>query len=135
MQRPDEGSGGRSLAQKVEEARGGGNATTRGSSLRFTCSICGMEYPYHHFGNKPPFCASIIYLEDCYVLKDPFDEEQGRQQEKALPICVGSHCSICQRAVCVQASCSLFYTHRFCTDCFDRHQQHFPPQLQKERSK
>ena len=48
------------------------------------------------FKNKYSFTIYNIYslMEDAYVMRDPFTEQNAA-------IILGSHCSVCERSVCV----------------------------------
>ncbi|XP_038049345.1 cysteine-rich DPF motif domain-containing protein 1-like [Patiria miniata] len=98
------------------------------TELNFQCSLCDFKSPYDYFGSKPPFANAVVLLEKAYVLKDPFVPE-GRH------ITVGSHCSVCKRAVCAGQDCSLFYTKRFCLPCVKKHFNEFPQEIQQELEK
>ncbi|XP_041111220.1 cysteine-rich DPF motif domain-containing protein 1 [Polyodon spathula] len=92
----------------------------------FGCELCGLSTPFSYYGQKPPNTSSIVFLEECYVMKDPFSPEK----EKFLVI--GSHCSLCRKRVCVGTECGLFYTKRFCMQCIKVHLEEFPQEVQQE---
>lgn len=89
----------------------------------FICSSCKLMEKFNYKGTKPPFARNILYLEECYVMKDPFSLP-GRGEVLVL----GGDCSLCQKAIC--SACSIFYTKRFCKDCANDNLKNFPPQLQ-----
>ncbi|XP_069484281.1 cysteine-rich DPF motif domain-containing protein 1 [Ambystoma mexicanum] len=95
----------------------------------FRCQLCKLTAPYSYFGQKPPNTRSIVLLEECYVMKDPFTPDK----EKFLIL--GSKCSACSRLVCVGMECSLFYSKRFCLPCIDEHKAQFPPEIQQDLAK
>ncbi|XP_055252487.1 cysteine-rich DPF motif domain-containing protein 1 isoform X1 [Moschus berezovskii] len=61
----------------------------------FKCQLCALTAPYSYKGQQPPDCQSVVLLEECYVLRDPFTPDKGRF------LIVGSRCSMCGRLVCV----------------------------------
>lgn len=61
---------------------------------RFVCSICSVAYPYDYHGRRPPFAPAFTFLEDVYVLRDPFVEQ------KTAPLPLGGQCAVCHKAVC-----------------------------------
>lgn len=89
----------------------------------FVCSVCGMREKYHvecdaikRFG--------LRFLEKVFFVKDGAGEDLGG-------FAVGSHCSVCRRAVCHASDCSVFYAKRFCKACFLQHSLQFPPQMRQ----
>ncbi|GFO06411.1 cysteine-rich dpf motif domain-containing protein 1 [Plakobranchus ocellatus] len=92
---------------------------------RFICGRCDFTAGYHYKGRQPPFANSIMLLEDCYIMKDPFSTFGGF-------ITIGGNCSLCFKDVCVSADCSLFYTQRFCLKCAYLNLKEFPKTLQQE---
>ena len=81
---------------------------------RFQCALCGFESHVNYFGRKPPFNRGVVYLEDAFVIRNPGLGDPSR------PLCLGSHCVVCERVVCAASRCSLFYTKRICTSCLKR---------------
>ncbi|XP_033647650.1 cysteine-rich DPF motif domain-containing protein 1-like [Asterias rubens] len=95
-------------------------------SSQFQCDVCDFKSPYDYYGSKPPFVHAAVSLkEEVYILKDPFVAEKRH-------ITVGSHCSICRKAVCAGQDCSLFYTKRFCLQCVKENITEFPNEIKKE---
>ncbi|KAM4748689.1 LOW QUALITY PROTEIN: cysteine-rich DPF motif domain-containing protein 1 [Rhinophrynus dorsalis] len=90
----------------------------------FECQLCKLSVPYTYFGQKPPNTRSVILLEECYVMKEPFNPDK----EKFLVL--GSPCSLCKKVVCVE--CSLFYSKRFCLPCMTKNRESFPPEIQQD---
>ncbi|XP_039625188.1 cysteine-rich DPF motif domain-containing protein 1 isoform X1 [Polypterus senegalus] len=95
----------------------------------FSCDLCGLTSPFSYYGQKPPNTRSIVLLEECYVMKDPFSPEKDKF------MIIGSRCSLCNKNVCVGMECSLFYTKRFCLPCVNIHFKEFPDQVQMEIAK
>jgi len=97
----------------------------------FRCAACGLTEGYDYFGRQPrKFLKSIMFLEDCYVLEDPFGSGLGSEEEGGDRfIVLGGHCCVCDARVCQGAACSVFYTKRFCVSCVRQHAQKFPPEV------
>ncbi|XP_041457785.1 cysteine-rich DPF motif domain-containing protein 1-like [Lytechinus variegatus] len=94
----------------------------------FACSSCQFSSPYDYYGKRPGFLKSIVLLEEAYVMKDPFTPENRH-------LTIGGHCSECNKPVCVNKDCSIFYTRRFCLDCVLENFQEFPKEVQQEVNK
>ncbi|XP_078529937.1 cysteine-rich DPF motif domain-containing protein 1 [Lissotriton helveticus] len=92
----------------------------------FECYLCKLTAPYSYFGQKPPNTRSVILLEECYVMKDPFTPDK----EKFLIL--GSRCSLCSDVVCVGPECSMFYSKRFCLPCIIKNRDQFPQEIHKD---
>ena len=114
------------------------------STKRFTCAQCQFTAIYEYFGKTPKYSPRLMsvyisnpsptftdeafsFLEDTYTVRDPFSPPDDIQRCIGL----GSHCAVCNRTVCISTNCSLFYTRRFCRDCFLAHKAIFPEQLQQ----
>ncbi|EDX13732.1 GD18563 [Drosophila simulans] len=54
----------------------------RVARIEFNCSGCEMQEMVHYFGRKPPFALGVIYPEDNYVMRDPFQPPPPRWQSK-----------------------------------------------------
>ncbi|KAM4784461.1 LOW QUALITY PROTEIN: cysteine-rich DPF motif domain-containing protein 1 [Cyanocitta cristata] len=94
----------------------------------FKCERCELSALYTYYGQMPPNSHSIVLLEEAYIMKDPFTLE-----DKFL--IVGSHCSLCSRAVCVGTDCSLFYSKRFRFPCVKENLKAFPLEIQEGMDK
>lgn len=93
----------------------------------FVCCACGMREKYHiECDGIKRF--SLRFLEKVYFVRDGSGEDLGG-------FAVGSHCSVCRRAVCHSSECSLFYTRRFCKACFLHSSLQFPLQLRQAFTK
>ncbi|NXA88992.1 CDPF1 protein, partial [Melanocharis versteri] len=73
-------------------------------------------------------------LEEAYVMKDPFTPDKDKF------LIVGSHCSLCSRAVCVVMlfslqDSSLFYSKRFCLPRVKENLKAFPLEIQEDMDK
>mmetsp|Transcript_3609 Transcript_3609/g.3718 ORF Transcript_3609/g.3718 Transcript_3609/m.3718 type:complete len:118 (+) Transcript_3609:335-688(+) len=90
----------------------------------FHCSICFESISYLLFGRQLKKCPSIIFLEDVYLIKDPFIETG-----LIMPIAVGGKCAICQNDVCMDNSCSIFYKEQYCANCLHTHAADLPSEV------
>ena len=90
----------------------------------FVCSQCGMEETYHYKGFRPPFARNFTFLEEGYIMKDPFSPP-GRGKCLLL----GSDCVKCGQSVCCASSCSIFYSQRFCANCLRKFSAYFPQEV------
>ena len=91
----------------------------------FTCNFCSLNEYFDYKGTKPPFARQLLFLEDCYIMKDPFSP-----LNKGETLVLGADCSFCKRPVCL--GCSIFYTKRFCKDCALENIKNLPSQLHKK---
>ena len=91
------------------------------------CYVCNLEEHYDYKGNKPNFAKHLSFLEDCYIMKDPFSSPN-----KGEILILGADCTICKSSVCMD--CSIFYTKRFCKICALHNVQHFPDKLKNKIS-
>lgn len=96
----------------------------------FLCESCGLRETYHYYGRRPPFHRGVTFLEDCYLKRDPF-----QSQPTGSFLLLGSSCTACGRVVCQAASCSLFYTTRFCGACAEDNLKEFPTEMQQRITK
>ncbi|KAM7294802.1 cysteine-rich DPF motif domain-containing protein 1 [Ixodes scapularis] len=87
----------------------------------FVCDVCNMREKYH-VETDAIKRLELRFLEKVYLIKDGTGEDIGG-------FAVGSHCSECDRCVCLSSECSVFYTRRFCKDCFSSRSRQFPPQI------
>ena len=97
----------------------------------FRCYMCDLYAAYNYFGTRPlerhparistggnqqqqqPPKEDVVLLEKCYVCDDPFDELRAFNY-----LVLGATCHVCERMVCVDNECSLFYyDKRFCLNC------------------
>ncbi len=111
------------LEQQPPQPPGIGITIHENKKREFRCGRCGEIYPYDYFGRSPGFCQSIVFFEDCYVMRDPFSEAR-------VPLMLGANCSVCEALVCV--GCSIYFARRFCLTCSGKKIKDFPPQLQEE---
>jgi len=110
-----------------EETRGATSTSERkraktSETLIFACSVCDLKERYDYKGARPPFARQLLYLEDCYVMRDPFSLPNRGQV-----LVLGADCSKCKRPVCL--ACSIYYARRFCSECASNELHHLPVQL------
>jgi len=96
----------------------------------FECQICGLSEEYHYFGKKPPFCKSIVFIDDSYVMRDPFTLQYGNNANFLL---LGGKCCICSESICQE--CSVFFTTRFCNKCYQSNIHLLPEELRVKKKK
>mmetsp|Transcript_21306 Transcript_21306/g.36588 ORF Transcript_21306/g.36588 Transcript_21306/m.36588 type:complete len:108 (-) Transcript_21306:725-1048(-) len=92
----------------------------------FVCNSCQFYSHCDYFGRKPPFFPRMVFLEEAYVIRDPFCPEPR-------PVFLGAHCVSCKEAVC--PNCSVFYGVRFCLSCANKTMEALPDEVQKEVSR
>ena len=95
----------------------------------FLCEICDLRETYTYYGQRPPFHRGVTYQEDCYFMRDPF------QNQATSSLLLGSTCTACSQVVCQAASCSLYYTARFCVPCAKANLKDFPREMQQRINK
>ncbi|XP_001358984.2 cysteine-rich DPF motif domain-containing protein 1 [Drosophila pseudoobscura] len=101
------------------------------AKIDFHCSACDMHELVHYFGRQPPFALGIKYLEDTYVMRDPFQPPPPRWQSKPeYYIAMGSKCSSCSKVVCKDAACSFYYTRTVCLPCGKAELKEWPVEAQ-----
>nr|CAD7433507.1 unnamed protein product [Timema monikensis] len=96
----------------------------------FVCSTCGLTEHYTYKGKQPPFCKKISFIDDSYIMKDPFSPPNKNQF-----LLLGSDCHLCNKQVCQSQNCSLFYSKRFCQTCAADNIGYFPVQIQQKLKK
>ncbi|XP_060805369.1 putative transferase CAF17 homolog, mitochondrial [Amyelois transitella] len=78
----------------------------------FQCSVCGMTEKANYKGTNPPFSRNIELKWPSYVMKDPFSPPG-----KGEILVLGADCAMCNKCVCINKECSIFYTKMFCFNC------------------
>lgn len=96
----------------------------------FLCQACGLVETYQYYGRKPPFHKGVTFLEDCYLLRDPFQSDSGGSF-----LLLGAECTACGRVVCQATTCSIFYTKRFCLNCATATIEEFPTEMHQRIKK
>ncbi|KAF2369218.1 Cysteine-rich domain DPF-motif [Trinorchestia longiramus] len=92
----------------------------------FLCCRCSMTERYSYYGRSPRFLRDIVFLEDCYVMQNPFSAAGGGADRFVV---LGSHCTACGECVCQGTQCSVFYAKRFCMDCARANSNEMPPEM------
>lgn len=90
----------------------------------FKCSSCNMNEKAHYKGTNPPFSRNIVLKYPSYIMKDPFSPPG-----KGEILVLGSDCALCDRTVCVNKECSLFYTKIYCLECANKNIDKFPVEI------
>ncbi|XP_063991683.1 cysteine-rich DPF motif domain-containing protein 1 [Diachasmimorpha longicaudata] len=111
-----------SINDKIDGKKSEGGDKDPGGTFR--CFLCPLEEHFDYRGSKPPFSRDILYLEECYIMRDPFSPPN-----KGEVLVLGGDCSLCERTVCL--GCSIFYTKRFCKECANNN-VNLPIQLQSK---
>lgn len=88
----------------------------------FRCSCCSLEERFNFKGIKAPFARQLSYLEECYIMKDPFS-----LPNKGEVLVLGADCNFCKKPVCLE--CSIYFGKRFCLKCALCNIQNLPSQL------
>ncbi|XP_074083387.1 cysteine-rich DPF motif domain-containing protein 1 [Macrotis lagotis] len=92
----------------------------------FQCRLCGLALPASYEGQRPPGARTLLLLEECFILKDPFTSDKDKF------VILGSRCSLCGKLVCVAPECSLFYSKRFCLPCVCENLSAFPQEIRQD---
>lgn len=96
----------------------------------FECSRCSFKEKYQYYGSNPPTAKNYIFLEDSYVIENPFlPPKQGDL------IVLGSHCVICKNSICKDTSCSIYYGGTYCIECAKSRTTMFPKTVQDKLNK
>lgn len=103
--------------------------------IPFVCKICDFKMPCEYKGKTPRFAKNIQFIEECYVIQDPFSPPPGHLSSKSTCehfIVMGSDCTYCGRSVCQLNSCSIFYRKTYCSDCAYQLLPTFPVEVQSK---
>jgi hypothetical protein len=93
----------------------------------FQCEICALRESYDYFGNDPPFVKQYKFLENAYVIEDPFvPPKQGEF------IILGTQCIKCGKNVCKDTNCSFYYDGTYCIYCAKNYSNTFPQNVQEK---
>jgi hypothetical protein len=101
--------------------------------IPFLCTECRMSELVHYYGKKPPFAKNVEFLEDSFIMKDPFSAPPTRNGKRSFTeyfLVIGSRCSICDADFC--KDCSIFYSKTFCIRCAHDHVSQFPVEIQSK---
>lgn len=103
--------------------------------IHFKCESCGFAIDCDYKGTRPPFSKNINFIEDCYVMKDPFSPPPGTASSKSNSeyfLVIGADCDRCNSVVCAAATCSLFYRKTYCCECAQQSISTFPLEVQSK---
>ncbi|KAH8381580.1 hypothetical protein KR093_008678, partial [Drosophila rubida] len=101
------------------------------AQIEFRCSCCDMHEFVHYYGREPPFALGILFREDTFVMRDPFQAPPPRRQFKPeFYIAMGVKCSRCSKVVCRDTTCSFYYTKTFCLPCGSETLKSWPVEAQ-----
>lgn len=103
--------------------------------IQFICENCAFNEACDYKGLQPPFAKKINFLEECYVMQDPFSPPPGKLSDKSNSeyfIVLGADCSSCQKVVCAASTCSIFYAKTVCLQCAYRLVKDFPLEIQSK---
>lgn len=89
----------------------------------FTCCHCSLQERFDFKGIKPPFARQLTYMEECYIMKDPFS-----LPNKGEVLVLGADCNFCKKPACL--GCSIYFGKRFCLKCASDNICNLPSQLQ-----
>ncbi|ALC47257.1 CG11755, partial [Drosophila busckii] len=106
------------------------------ATIEFKCSGCDMQELVHYFGQKPPFAIGVKFREDTYVMRDPFQAPPQRWKLKPeFYVAIGAHCAMCNKVVCKDTSCSIYYTKTYCLQCGFAKSKSWPVEAQTKLRK
>lgn len=91
----------------------------------FQCSTCPLKEKFDYFGNHPPKMRDFKFVENCYVMVDPFVPPNRGEY-----LVLGAHCVKCNRTVCKDASCSFYFGGTYCVKCAKESVKGFPKVVQ-----
>ncbi|XP_028520877.1 cysteine-rich DPF motif domain-containing protein 1 [Apis cerana] len=72
----------------------------------FKCSYCSLEERFDFKGIKAPFARQLTYLEECYIMKDPFS-----LPNKGEVLVLGADCNFCKKSVCLGCNNAIVTYH------------------------
>lgn len=96
----------------------------------FECSTCVLRVQFEYFGKNPPWYKNYCLLEEAYIIEDPF---YPPKQKKVLIL--GAHCVKCNRIVCKDSNCSVYFKGTFCIKCAKSNIDSFPISVQVKLNK
>ncbi|CAI5441215.1 unnamed protein product [Caenorhabditis angaria] len=79
-----------------------------------------------------------LYNSSVYFIRDPFVPPARVKTKKPVHddfLVLGAPCSLCNRAVCFDKGCSVFFGSNFCALCVARERRRFPDQVLEMLSK
>lgn len=96
----------------------------------FECSSCILRVQYEYFGRDPPWYKNYRLLEDVYAIEDPFSPPK----QKKIVI-LGTHCVKCDKLVCKDTTCSIYYEETYCIRCAKQNINLFPESIREKLNK
>lgn len=96
----------------------------------FECSTCILRVQFEYFGKDPPWYKNYRLMEEAYVIEDPFSPPK---QNKI--IILGAHCVKCNRIVCKDSTCSIYFEGTYCIKCAKSNMDLFPTSVQSKLNK
>lgn len=96
----------------------------------FECSTCALRVQFEYFGKNPPWYKNYCLLEEAYVIEDPFSPPK---QNKIIVL--GTHCVKCDRIVCKDSTCSIYFEGTYCIKCAKSNLELFPASVQGKLNK
>ncbi|CAG9765812.1 unnamed protein product [Ceutorhynchus assimilis] len=96
----------------------------------FECALCNLREKYEYFGKAAPFQKKFILSEDSYVIEDPF--AAPKQGEIVV---LGAHCVACNKMVCKDLYCSVYYNGTYCIHCAKSGNAKFPKVIEEKLNK
>lgn len=96
----------------------------------FECSTCVLRVQFEYFGKDPPWYKHFHLLEEAYVIEDPFSPPKRRKI-----IILGAHCVKCNRIVCKDTTCSVYFEGTYCVNCAKTNIDLFPDSVRGKLNK
>lgn len=96
----------------------------------FECSTCNLRVQFEYFGKNPPWYKNFRILEEAYVIEDPFSPPKRNKI-----IILGSHCIKCNKIVCKDTTCSIYFEGTYCIKCAKTNIDSFPSSLKRKLEK
>ncbi|PAV85784.1 hypothetical protein WR25_25092 [Diploscapter pachys] len=97
--------------------------------IQFECGICGMKENTLH-GNLQVsdgfFNCPVFFVRDPFI---PYTRVRARKPCLADFLVLGGTCSMCERSVCIDKACSVYFGARFCAICVIRERRRFPEKV------
>lgn len=96
----------------------------------FECATCILRVQFEYFGKDPPWYKNYRLVEEAYVIEDPFSLPKQNQI-----IILGAHCVKCNRIVCKDTTCSIYFEETYCIKCAKSNLNSFPTSVQAKLNK
>lgn len=102
--------------------------------IAFYCKECSMSELVHYYGKKPPFVKNVEFLEEVFIMRNPFKMPPSRHFNSSSFtehfLVIGSKCNLCGLDFCKE--CSIYYSKTFCVRCAHKHVSQFPLEIQSK---